>query len=222
MTDTPNNTPNNTPETPIPPTPGTQLDTPLNAPIRYMQYFAGNRTSTIIVGVLMALLGLLFFVFPLPSMVFTGIFVIAGLLIYGVHNVVSFLQTPSEHRDGWQLAQGIVLVVCSAFILVSSFSNAANILVTFAFMLGFMSMMVGVNEIVGFFSLKGQKGAGFILASGIINVLLAMFLIFAPIVASEALAIVQGVYLIFAGVALVIEAFAKRPKASTAQHKNSQ
>jgi uncharacterized membrane protein HdeD (DUF308 family) len=174
---------------------------------KYRYHVTGSRVMTIIAGVLLALLGVLFFIFPLNTMLFTDIFIIIGLLVYGVYLIISFVGTPSGYRDGWQLAMGIVLVVCAIMILAS---NAANIIVSFAVMLGIVAMMVGINQIIGSAYLKGTPGAGFILFSGIINVLLALFLIVAPFGATAAIGIIEGVYLCFAGVALIIEGFAKR------------
>lgn len=175
---------------------------------KHMQHISGSRVMTVIIGILLAVLGIIFFMFPLASVFFTGVFIIVGLLLYGIYMIISFFATPKFCRDGWQLASGIILTVCGGVILASS---ASNIVVSFAIILGIVALMIGINQIIGYAALRGTAGAGFILASGIINVLLALFLIFAPFVAAAAVGIVQGVYLCFAGGALIVEGFAKRP-----------
>lgn len=162
----------------------------------------------IVTGVLLTLLGIVFFVFPLGSMLFVDIFITIGLLIFGIYYIISFIATPKGFRDGWQLAFGIILVVCAAMVLAS---NASNIIISFAILLGFLALMIGLNQVISYGSLKGVPGAGFVLVSGIINILLALFLMFAPFMGTAVLGIVQGVYLCFAGIALIIEGIAKKP-----------
>ncbi len=175
---------------------------------KHKQHFSGSRVMAIIAGILLVLMGILFFFFPLGAMLFADIFLTIGLLIYGIYLIITFIMTPSGFRDGWHLASGIILVICAIVILAS---NASSIIVSFAIILGIVALMIGINQIVGYSSLKGLSGAGFVLASGIINVILALFLLFAPFVATAAVAYIQGIYLCVAGVALVIEGFAKRP-----------
>lgn len=172
------------------------------------KHLSGNKVYAIVAGILLAILGVVFFVFPLGSMLFIDIFVTIGLLIFGIFRIISFIGTPSGYRDGWELAQGIIFAICAIFILAS---NAASVLVSFAFVLGFLALMVGINQIVSYSALRGVPGAGFALASGIINILLALFLLFAPIASTAVLAYVEGIYLIIAGIALVIEGFSKKP-----------
>lgn len=174
------------------------------------QHIQGNRVLAVITGILLIILGILFFVFPLGSMLFVDIFITIGLMIYGLYRIISFIAAPSGFRNGWDLAIGIIWVVCAGIILAS---NAANILVSFAILLAVLALMVGLNQIMAYSALKGTSGAGFILASGIVNILLALFLVFAPFMGSAVIAIVEGIYLCFAGLALIIEGFAKKPVA---------
>lgn len=176
-------------------------------PKKHRQRITGNRMTAIIIGILLVVLGVLLFAFPLASVLFANIFILIGLLVYGVYLIFAFIVTPKGFRDGWTLGSGIVLVVCALLILASS---ASSIIVSFAVILGLVALMIGINEIISYSTLRGIKGSGYLLVAGIINILLALFLFIAPFVAATAVAIVQGVYLCFAGIALVIEGFAKR------------
>ena len=170
-------------------------------------FLQGSRMMAVVTGILLILLGILLFVFPLGTMLFADIFLTIGLLIFGVYRIISFIATPSGYRDGFQLASGIILAVCAIVILLS---NVSSIIITFAFLLGILAMLTGLNQVFSYAAVRGMPGSGFILASGIINILLAIFLLFSPFVATVAVAIVQGVYLCFAGVALIIEGLAKK------------
>ena len=168
----------------------------------------GSKAIPVIIGLLIAALGIIFFIFPLGSVFFASIFIVVGLLIYGAFRIINFIMAPSGFRDGWQLAQGIIFVVCSIVILAS---DASNVIVSFAFMLSFLWLFSGINQIISSASLKGIPGSGLVLFSGIVNVLLAIFLICAPFMGVTILAMVQGVYLCVTGVAVIIEGFAKKP-----------
>ena len=172
------------------------------------KHLRGNRTIAVIAGIALVLLGILFFVRPLTIILFAGIFVVIGLLLYGAYLIIAFIAAPQSFRNGWQLAQGIIMTACAAAILVS---GAASIIELFSILLGVVALIIGVSKIVGHAAVRGIQGAGFILASGIINTLLALFLIFTPFVAAAAVGMVEGIYLCVTGVAFIIEGFAKRP-----------
>lgn len=168
----------------------------------------GSKVMAIITGILLVILGIVFFVFPLGSMLFVDIFITIGLLIFGVYRIIEFIAAPKGFRDGWQLAFGIILVICAIMVLAS---NASSIIISFAILLGLLALMVGLNQVISYGALRGMPSAAFILVSGIVNILLAIFLMFAPFMGTAVLAIVEGIYLCVAGVALIIEGFAKKP-----------
>lgn len=170
-------------------------------------FLQGSRMMAVVTGILLVILGVLLLVFPLEAMLFADIFITLGLLLFGIYRVATFIATPSGYRDGWQLASGIIFAVCALVILLS---NASSIIVTFAFLLGILAMLTGLNQVFAYSSLRVFPGAGFILAAGIINMLLAIFLLFSPFFATVAMVVVQGIYLCFAGIALIIEGFAKK------------
>lgn len=83
---------------------------------------------------------------------------------------------------------------------------------TFAFMLGFMTMMTGVNQVVAASVAKktGAEKTGWLTTSGVINIILSFFFIFAPFVMLLAFDIIVAVYLIFGGVALFAATFSSK------------
>ena len=62
---------------------------------KFRHHVSGNRGMQIGVGVLMMLLGVLFFVFPLAAIFFANIFIIIGLAILGIYLIVTFIALPS-------------------------------------------------------------------------------------------------------------------------------
>ena len=87
------------------------------------------------------------------------------------------------------------------------FSDPLSRASTLAFMLAFISLSTGMNQIAASSVMKkqGAAGTGWLLASGIINIFLSIFLIFNPFVMLLGFGIIAGVYLIFGGIALFAE-----------------
>ncbi len=165
----------------------------------------GNKTAGIIIAILMVVLGVLFLARPLITEAVAMYFAVAGFLVYGVFQIIAYFRTPSDQRNGWTIANGIIFIVLSIIILAGS---TLDMVITFAFLLGFLAMFGGINQISSYGALKkaGAANAGWVLASGIINLILAIFLLVSPFAAVWSLGYVFGIYLIVGGIALFAEA----------------
>ncbi len=164
----------------------------------------GNKIAGIIVAILMIIFGILFLVKPLITDVIAMYIATAGFIIFGVFQIVAYFRTPSDIRNGWTLANGIIFVVLGVILLAS---DAASMLVTFTFLLGFLALFNGITQVTSYAAFKksGAEGSGWVLASGIINIILGIFFLISPFAAAWAIAYVLGIYLIVGGVALFAE-----------------
>ncbi len=83
-----------------------------------------------------------------------------------------------------------------------------NMISTFSFIIGFFALFGGITQIssYGAFKKAGEPGAGWILASGIINLVLGILIICAPIAGWFTMEWIFAIYLIVGGVALFAEA----------------
>lgn len=162
----------------------------------------GNKTAGIIVAICMIVLGVLFFIMPVGTGFVVEYFATIGFIIYGIYQIIMYARTPSALKNGWTLANGIIFVVLGVIILLS---GPIDMLFTFAFLLGFLAIFGGINQITSYVAVRGQKGAGWLLASGIINLVMGAFFLFAPFIATVALAYVLGIYLIVGGIAFFAE-----------------
>lgn len=164
----------------------------------------GNKVGGIIVSLCMIVLGILFFVWPVKANIVIFTIATIGFIIFGVYEVITYFRTPSDLKNGWTLANGIIFVILGFLIL---FSSTASMLVTFTFILGFFAIFNGITQITNSAAIRktGTAGSGLVLASGIINLLLGIFFLMAPFAALWAIAFVLGIYLIVGGVALFAE-----------------
>jgi uncharacterized membrane protein HdeD (DUF308 family) len=165
----------------------------------------GNKIAGIITGILMVVLGILFFAMPIRTGYVVAIIATVGFIFYGLYQIVGYVRTPSEVRNGWNLANGIIFMLVGVMILLSS---VTGVIITFAFLLGFLALSGGINQIsaYGVFKKEGEPGCGWMLASGIINIILGVFLIMTPFAATLVVDYVLGIYLIVGGIALFAEA----------------
>lgn len=159
----------------------------------------GSKTFGIVISILMVLLGIGVFMAPqfFVSMMI-WIFVI-GLMIYGVFLIYDYAK--SEVKNGWNLTSGIMAVILG-FMLI--FAPALARAETFGFMLAFMTLFTGINQITASSVMKkqGGNGTGWLLAAGIINTILGFFFLFNPYVMLFTFSIIAGIYLIVGGIAL--------------------
>lgn len=159
----------------------------------------GSKAFGIVISILMVLLGIGVFMAPqfFVSMMI-WIFVI-GLMIYGVFLIYDYAK--SEVKNGWNLTSGIMAVILG-FMLI--FAPALARAETFGFMLAFMTLFTGINQITASSVMKkqGGNGTGWLLAAGIINTILGFFFLFNPYVMLFTFSIIASIYLIVGGIAL--------------------
>ncbi|AFA47628.1 HdeD family acid-resistance protein [Acetobacterium woodii] len=161
-----------------------------------------SKTLGIVVAILMVVLGALIFFAPMFAAQMIMWFFIIGLIIYGAFHIILFAN--SEIKNGWSLTAGIMATLLGILLIFSDPLSRAS---TLAFMLAFITLTTGMNQITAASVMKkqGSPGTGWLLASGIINVLLSIFFIFNPFVMLLGFGIIAGVYLIFGGIALFAE-----------------
>jgi uncharacterized membrane protein HdeD (DUF308 family) len=169
----------------------------------------GNKAGGIVVAIIMIVLGILFFIWPLITAVGLQYVAAIGILIFGAYQIIRFIVTPSGARQGWALASGILLVIVGILALSMGVIDRAFM---FAFLLGFLALMSGINQLasIGVYKKSGHS-TGWLTASGIINIVLAAFLFIAPFAAIWALQVVFGIYLLVGGIAFLAEILSFKP-----------
>ncbi len=165
----------------------------------------GNRVAGIIVSIILIILGILLLVVPMGTSVVIMYIASGGFIVYGIYQIIAYAKTPHEQKHGWTLANGIIFTILGLLLI---FGGPMDMAYTFMFMLAFMAITGGIMQITAYGPIKrsGAQGAGWMLASGIINLLLGFAFIFMPLGSSMAVTIILGVYLIVFGIAFFAEA----------------
>ena len=174
-----------------------------------MKITKGHKAGGIAISIVMIVLGILFFIWPLITAVGLQYIAAIGILIFGAYQVIRFIVGPSGTRQGWTLATGILLVIVGIMALAMGVIDRAFM---FAFLLGFLAMIAGINQLasIGAFKKAGQA-TGWLTASGIINIVLAAFLLITPFAAIWALQVIFGIYLLVGGIAFLAEILSFKP-----------
>ena len=172
-----------------------------------------NRKTGIVASIVLAVLGLLTFFTPISVGVGMAYLLTAGLMVYGISQTVAFFRAPKEARSGWSLVNGIMLLLFSGFTLWSGLSGVygtLQMIASLSYVAGFLTIAAGISQISTFFALQRASGSGWIMASGILNLLLRLVILANPVVSWFTLTSVWGIYLTVSGIALFAESLSGR------------
>lgn len=164
-----------------------------------------NRKTGIVASIVLAVLGLLTFFTPISVGVGMAYLLTAGLMVYGISQTVAFIRAPKEARSGWSLVNGIMLLLFSGFTLWSGLSGVygtLQMIASLSYVAGFLTIAAGISQISTFFALQRASGSGWIMASGILNLLLSLVILANPVASWFTLTSVWGIYLTVSGIAL--------------------
>ena len=172
-----------------------------------------NRKTGIVASIVLAVLGLLTFFTPISVGVGMAYLLTAGLMVYGISQTVAFFRAPKEARSGWSLVNGIMLLLFSGFTLWSGLCGVygtLQMIASLSYVAGFLTIAAGISQISTFFALQRASGSGWIMASGILNLLLSLVILANPVVSWFTLTSVWGIYLTVSGIALFAESLSGR------------
>lgn len=164
---------------------------------------------SLIIGILALVVGVWSVSMPVSTISILTIFFIASLMVSGISDIGFALANRKMINGwGWTLAIGIISLIFS-FILLSRPIESILILVTLA---GFWVMFVSIMSISGSVEMQraGIKDWGWLLAFGILGIILAFILIVNPLFASSFIVGMFAISMICYGVVRIYYAFKMR------------
>ncbi len=169
-----------------------------------------NKKTGIIISIIMVALGLFAFIDPFSLGVGLAYVVTIGLGIYGVSNIVTYFKTEPDSRNGWTLANGIILTVLAVLMLWTALGKdygSIQMLSTLSFAIGFFTLIAGIDQIQAFNVLRKAEvpGSGLMLASGIMNLFLTLLILINPLFGWFGLSVIWGLYLTVSGIIIFAE-----------------
>ncbi|MBE6844485.1 MAG: hypothetical protein E7508_02045 [Ruminococcus sp.] len=163
------------------------------------------KVLSIIFGVLMAILGISLTFTPLMTYLSSGYYLAIMLSVYGIIGIINGI-TKKEFKLNFVFAvlsviAGILLIALPGFVVLTDAALVYCMAVWF--------IIEGAVGIVNSVQLKkaNDKKWGWILAFGIIGLIVGVYSLFHPILTAFALGVLIGIYFIQAGLNLVLAAF---------------
>lgn len=123
-------------------------------------------------GILLLIAGIAALVYPVVAAVAATLYVGWFAIIAGVIAVVIAIKTRAEPSFGWRLLVGVVYLALGFLLVANPIAGAASL----ALFVGALLAAAGVVEIALAYRLKPRKGWGWLLANGIVSILLAVMI----------------------------------------------
>lgn len=170
----------------------------------------------------LAALGVATLFFPVAAGAGFAFVITTGIFLFGLSQIVLFFRESGGQRNGWSLANGILLLVAAGLNLGGALFGKVGIVQMIAyvsFAMGFLTMSVGLNQLTGTMAeKKGTPGRRWALLSGGMNLLLSVFMFVNPVISWLAWTTVWGIYLLTASIGLLITLWSAkcRPLTSSA------
>lgn len=161
-----------------------------------------SKVASIILGICLTILGIVFFINPIESTVFLVSILGWVFVIGGIATFITYLRSPSDERSGADIFLGVVEIIFGAIVLFFPGMSIAAIAIT----IGCVIFMTGIFDIIESISLHNIEGSrwGFWLFIGIITTILGILTFVAPFAWIEVLMIYVAISLIFDGITEII------------------
>lgn len=165
------------------------------------------KVGLIALGIVLALSGVAALVAPLGAYVFIQSLIAALLIVHGIGQIATYIQTPEFFRNGVQLATGILNALLGALLLMLPASFMAG---TIVYLLSFLLIMTGIERIsfarqMRYYQIPTSSTGT---ATGVLNIILGIAFLFMPLISSLVLSYLLGAYLVVGGITLVVEGIA--------------
>ncbi|WP_242917214.1 HdeD family acid-resistance protein [Pontibacter liquoris] len=163
-------------------------------------------------GVVLILLGILAFLFPISIIIGLAVYIGVFLVFMGVLLIVAAFANKDKSQWGWILAIGLFDVVLGAVLMFYPLLTA----IAFAILTGFWAIFTGMLQIVAFFSVRKLHSGTWILMllTGLLTILLGMYLIGSPFSGAVALTYLLGLEALLVGFMSLVYSFRLRKIAS--------
>lgn len=156
------------------------------------------RWFVLFLGIIAILFGVLFFVYPIPTLTLLA----TSLGIYWLANGVVVLLSLSRHKTGWgwKMLVGILGILAGVIVLIYPLYSAVLVPTIYAIIIGVEGLVIGAIYLVQGFSGEGWGTA----VLGILSIIFGLILIAHPLIAALAFVLLIAVLAIIGGIAAVI------------------
>lgn len=170
-------------------------------------------TLTILWGVSLVIFGMLAVASPYVAAVAVNAVIAWLIVLAGVVHVVLAFQAHGAGSLIWKLLVGLAYVFFGVYLIMHSALGVASL----TLLLASLFLIEGVLDIVLFFQMRSAGGSGWVLADGIITLVLGLMIYMQwPASSAWAIGTLVGVSMIVSGVSRVMLSLAVRKTAAAA------
>lgn len=162
-----------------------------------------SRVLWIIAGILLIIAGIFCLKSPATAIAGLSLYLGIAMLFSGIVDIVIFASASGQIAGaGWFLADGIITVLLSLFILGDQWFTA----LTLPFIFGMWLLFSGISTFSNSFELKrlGIPGWGWFTALGIILAVVGFFSFMDPFASVVAMTVMVGVFLVLQGILSIL------------------
>lgn len=167
------------------------------------------RVSGIVLGALLALLGIVLGIFPGASVAVLETMAALLIVLLGAAEIAEFCSLPALLRRGGLLMSGVLNAVMGILLLTSPVEIGIQ---TFAFLFAFLLLLFGIDLLTlsGTLRYFDVGGRGWVVVLGIVSLAAAVLFLCAPMASAVALNYILAVYLLVCGVTLLVRMLSMR------------
>jgi uncharacterized membrane protein HdeD (DUF308 family) len=166
--------------------------------------------GSLALGILLVIAGIAALLFPVIAAVAATLYVGWFALIAGGIAIAMAIKTRAEPSFGWRLLVGVVYVALGFLLVANPIAGAASL----ALFVGALLAVAGVVEIALSLKIRPHRGWGWLLANGVVSILLALLIAIGwPLDSLVLIGYLVGFQIIFCGAARIALGMAVRKAA---------
>lgn len=176
---------------------------------RWNEGYRRARTWMIVLGVLLALVGVASALDPFSIYAFVQAVIAAALIVGGASQLVSYARTPELLRSPATLVMGVLNALLGIMLLTLPAYLTAG---TVVFLLAFLFIIAGAERITSARRMRyfGLPSSGVNTAVGVLNVVAGVAFLLLPVASGVVLGYVMSAYLVIGGVTLIVQGVSMR------------
>lgn len=159
----------------------------------------------LIFGVVAILLGIYMLFNPIETYIALSYIFALYFIVYGIYKIyVTYKEREEIPAWGWSLALGIITTILGLLLLLPGMATS-----TFVYYVAFAVLFMGINTSISAFALKdmGDSYWGWSLGFGILTAILAVLMMFMPVLSAGLISYWFGALFIVLGIQLCIVAY---------------
>lgn len=169
----------------------------------------------LIQGIAALIIGILLFTNTAATLVTLAFFLGAYWLVGGIFDIIgAFTRRGGDKGWFWSLLGGGISIIAGLLLISQPLAGAVVLPVVLAILIGVLAIISGAINIFKAIKLRNEiKGEGWMIAWGIISIILGFWILSAPLISGASLVWVAAIAAVIGGIAMIIFSFRLRSAA---------